>query len=207
MDFYITLTEEQFEKVKNLDTSLGMWFWNMAVMIAPYDTGNSRRAITLNANTSKKINIRYNLTQANYIKFLEEGVGPVKKYKGYIGTRTRMALVEELIFYLKTGQTPMFTTAPFVLLRSSRNVFHQERKYLRQADMHTSSITARARNQISKIREITYRKERGIATSSFAGLKATTEIMQGQRLRGSIRGVSTLTQTYNELKKLPDKGE
>jgi hypothetical protein len=26
MEFYITLTDEQFNKIKNLDTSLGMWF-------------------------------------------------------------------------------------------------------------------------------------------------------------------------------------
>jgi len=202
MDFYITLTEEQFEKVKNLDTSLGMWFWNMAVMISPYDTGNARRAITLTSNTSKRINIRYNLMQANYIKFLEEGVGPVKKYKGYISNRTRMAIVEELIFYLKTGQTPMFTTTPFVLLRSSKNVFHGERKYLSQADMHTNAITANARNKISKIRETQYRQEHGIATSSFVGLKAETGTMQGQRLRGSVRGMSQLSLAYKELKQL-----
>jgi hypothetical protein len=203
MDFYITLTDEQFEKVKNLDTALGMWFWNMAVMISPYDTGNARRAITLNTNTSKKINIRYNITQANYIKFLEEGVGPVKKYKGYIKNRTRMAMVEELIFYLKTGQIPMFTSTPFVLLKSSKNVFHGERKYLAKADMHTNAITANARNRISKIRETSYRQEHGIATSSFRGLKAETGTMtQSRRLTGSTRGMSSLSQAYSEIKRL-----
>jgi hypothetical protein len=203
MDFYIALTDEQFEKVKNLDTALGMWFWNMAVMISPYDTGNARRAITLNSNTSKKITVRYNLTQANYIKFLEEGVGPVKKYKGYIKNRTRMAFVEELIFYLKTGQTPMFTATPFVLLKSSQNVFHGERKYLAQADMHTNAITAKARNTISKIRETAYRQENGIATSSFRGLKAETGTMkQSRRLTGSTRGMSALSQAYSDLKRL-----
>jgi hypothetical protein len=203
MDFYITLTDEQFEKVKSLDTSLGMWFWNMAVMISPYDTGNARRAITLNTNTSKKINIRYNLSQANYIKFLEMGVGPVKKYKGYIENRTRMAMVEELIFYLKTGQTPMFTQTPFVLLKSSGNVFHAERKFLAQADMHTNYINANARKKISMIREKAYRQERGIATQSFVGLKAETGTMkQNRRLTGSTRGMSALSQAYSDLKRL-----
>jgi len=202
MDFYITLTDEQFEKVKNLDTSLGMWFWNMAVMISPYDTGNARRAITLNSNTSKKINIRYNLMQANYIKFLEEGIGPVKKYKGYIGVRTRISMVEELIFYLKTGQLPLFTATPFVLLRSSKNVFHGEQAFLNQANMHTNAITAKARNKISKIRETAYRAEQGIATSSFVGLKVDTAVMQKQRLKGSTRGMSMLAQTYSEIKRL-----
>ena len=202
MDFYITLTQEQFEKVKNLDSSLGMWFWNMAVMISPYDTGNARRAITLTSNTSKRINIRYNLMQANYIKFLEEGVGPVKKYKGYIKNNTRMAIVEELIFYLKTGQLPMFTSTPFVLLKSSKSVFHGERKFLSQADMHTNAITAKVRNKISMIRETTYRQQQGIATSSFRGLKVDTAVLKTQRLKGSTRGISQLSQSYSEVKRL-----
>jgi len=200
MEIYITLTEEQFNKVKDLDTSLGMWFWNMAVMIAPYDTGNSRRAITLNSNTSKKIQIRYNTTQANYIKFLEEGLGPVKKYKGYIGEKTRMAIVEELIHYLSTGQKPMFTSTPHVTLRSSKSVFSKERKYLKQADMHSHAITAKARNTISKIRETEYRKAHGIALNSFTGKKVTTSKLSGQKVRGAVKGISTLSQVYRETR-------
>ncbi|MCK9576428.1 MAG: hypothetical protein M0R51_10945 [Clostridia bacterium] len=202
MDIYIDLTEEQFEKVKNLDSSLGMWFWNMAVMIAPYDTGNLRRAITLNKNTSKIINIRYNLMQANYIKFLELGVGPVKKYKGFIQNQTRMAIVEELIFYLKTAQKPMFTQTPFVMLKSSQKPFGQEKRFLRQADMHTNAITSKARNKISMIRESQYRKENGIATSNFIGLKVDTQVLLSQRIKGSTKGISTLSRTYNEFKRL-----
>ena len=73
MDFYIEISPEMYEKVKELDSSLGMWFWNMAVMIAPRDTGNLRSSITLASNTTKKINIRYNLMKSNYTKLLELG--------------------------------------------------------------------------------------------------------------------------------------
>jgi len=201
MDFDITVTPEQFEKIKNLDTSLGMWFWNMAVMVAPYDTGNSRKAITLTKNTSKKIQIRYNTTHANYIKFLEEGLGPVKKYKGYIGDITRLAITQELIFYLLTAQKPMFTSTPHVVLRSSKSVFSQERKFLKQADMHTYAITQKARNTISKTRETKYRKSHGIALSSFIGKKVTTSKMSNQTVRGSVMGISILSQAYRETRK------
>jgi small nuclear ribonucleoprotein (snRNP)-like protein len=171
-------------------------------MIAPYDTGNSRRAITLKGNTSKKITIGYNTSEANYIKFLEEGIGPVKKYKGYIGDKTRLAIVEELMFYLQTGQKPMFTSTPHVTLRSSKSVFSTERKYLNQADMHTNAITQKARNTISKIRETKYRKAHGLALNSFTGKKVSTSKMNGQNIRGSVRGISALSQAYKETRRL-----
>ena len=200
MDFYVELSEEQYEKVKNLDSSLGMWFWNMAVMLAPYDTGNLRRSITLVANTSKKINIRYNTMNANYIKFLEEGLGPVKKYKGFIENQTRIAIVEELIMYLKTGMKPMFTSAPFVALRSSQSVFRQEKPFLVKSNMKTSSITPNVRRKISQIRELSYRQSIGQGASSFRGRKVETGTMVNQKLKGSTRGLSTLNQVYKELR-------
>lgn len=202
MDFYIELTDEQFELVKSLDTSLGMWFWNMAVMIAPYDTGNLRKAITLNSNTSKQITIRYNTMQANYIKFLEEGIGPVKKHKGFIGVTTRLSITEELISYLKTARKPMFTSIPFIATRSSGKVFSREKTFLRQADMHTKSITQNARNKIAGIRETQYRKEHGIALSNFGGIKVESGKIQNERLKGSTRGISLLSQAYQDAKRL-----
>lgn len=202
MDFYIELNEDEYELIKNLDTSLGMWFWNMAVMIAPYDTGNLRKAISLNSNTSKKITIRYNTMQANYIKFLEEGVGPVKKHKDFIGVKTRLAITEELISYLKTGRKPMFTSVPFVATRSSGKVFSREKAFLRQADMHTNAITQKARNKIASVRETQYRKEHGIALTNFSGLKVESGAMQKQALKGSTRGISLLSQAYQDAKRL-----
>lgn len=200
MDVYITLSDEQFEKVKNLDTSLGMWFWNIAVMVAPYDTGNLRRSITLNRNTSKRITIGYNLTKANYLKFLELGVGPVKKHRGFISVKTRLAILEQLIIYLKTAKKPMFTAVPHVTLRSSKSVFSQEKRYLRQANMNIGSITPNARKAISKVRETQYRKSIGSSLRSQRGLSPTTSNMVGQKFRGSTRGISLLNQFYKEAR-------
>lgn len=213
MDFYIELSEEQFDKVKNLDSSLGMWLWNMAVMLAPYDTGNLRRSITLVSNTSKQINVRYNTMQANYIKFLEEGLGPVKKYKGFIEDKTRIAMVESLIEYLKTGENPQYTNAPFVVLRGSSSVFPKERPFLRMADMKANVINANVRRKISQIRELSYRKSIGEDFSQFRGKKAITQNINksiakrmdiaGSRnyIKASSTGISTLNQMYNELRK------
>ena len=153
MDFYIEITEDVYEQIKNLDQSLGMWFWNIAVMTAPYDTGNLRRAIALKKNTNKHIQIKYDTMKANYLHFLEMGIGPVKKHKGFIEDKTKLAITEQLIIYLKTGIKPLFTPVPFVALRSSRNPFPRERGLLRAAGMNSKVISANERMKISQIYE------------------------------------------------------
>lgn len=201
MDFYIELSEEEFEKVKNLDSSLGMWLWNIGVMLAPYDTGNLRTAITLASNTSKKINVRYNTMRANYIKFLEEGLGPVKKYKGFIDINTRIAMVEAIIQYLKTGKSPMFTGAPTVVLRQSQSIFSQEKPFLRMANMKTSVINPKVRGKISRIREMNYRRSIGMGATAMIGQRVETITDKSQKIKGSTRGISTLNAVYNQIRK------
>lgn len=194
MDFYITVDPEIYEEVKNLDSSLGMWFWNIAVMIAPYDTGNLRSSITLATNTSKLITIKYNLSKANYAKFLEMGLGPVKKHKGYISVTTRLSIVEQLISYLKTGRKPLFTGTPYVTLRSSENVFPREKSFLRKANMGVNIIDAKARGTISKIREAQYRKVNNLKKQRMTGLRVQTNKTR------AIRGQSMLNQLYREAR-------
>jgi len=200
MYFYIELTPEELEKVRRLDAALGMHLWNIAVLIAPIDTGNLRRSITLVSNRSKLIRIRYNLTQANYAKFLEEGLGPVKKYKHFMAIDTRLAMVEAIISYLKTGKKPLYFSAPTVQLRSSNRPFSKERTFLRAAGMRANSITPKARNTISKIRETQYRKRNNIPLSSFTGKKVETVNGNGNAIRGSVRGIGILNQVYKEVK-------
>jgi len=72
MEFYITVPEEVYEKVNEFHIGVGYLMWNIAVMLAPYDTGNLRRSITMTKNGMSRINIRYNTMQANYIKFLRD---------------------------------------------------------------------------------------------------------------------------------------
>ena len=194
MDFYIEVPEDIYNQIRMFDESLGMWFWNIAVMIAPYDSGNLRRSITLTSNTSRKINIRYSTMRANYLKFLEEAIGPVKKHKQFIGTKTRLSIVEQLIIYLKTGRLPMFTRTPYVTLRSSKSVFPSEKAFLRSANMGTKTIDANVRSKISQIREANYRKQNNLKMGSFTGKKVQTNKIR------STRGISTLHAMYIEAK-------
>ena len=74
---------------------------NIAVLNAPYDTGNLRSAISLASNNSNNIRIQYSLLNANYIKFLEYGYGPVKKHIGFIRSKTLSDMVEAIIGFIK----------------------------------------------------------------------------------------------------------
>jgi len=161
MQINILATPYKYNKLlkKGFDQSLGYLFWNTAVMIAPIDTGNLRRSILLAKNNSRHIKISYDTFMANYIQFLEEGQGPVKKYKN-----TAQAITEQLVAWIITGRRPLFSrqgVKPFVQLKESkRQPFSAERALLRQANMNTNVISAKARMQISKIREIAYYNER-----------------------------------------------
>ena len=195
MDFFIEVPEEIYDKIKDFDSALGMWFWNIAVMIAPYDTGNLRRSITLTSNRSRRINIRYSLMRANYMKFLEEGMGPVKKHTQFIGTKTRLAIVEQLIIYLQTGRIPLFTRTPYVSLRNTKSVFPSEKAFLRSADMGTQTINPNVRRKISELRETTYRKQQGLKTTSFTGKKVETNKIRSTKRISLLRALSIEART------------
>jgi len=194
MDFFIEVPEEMYSNAESFDESLGMWFWNIAVMIAPYASGNLRRSITLASNNSKKINIRYSLMRANYMKFLEEGLGPVKKHTQFIGTKTRLAIVEQLIIHLTTRDNPMVTRTPYVTLRNTKGVFPSEKAFLRSANMGTQTINPNVRRKISQIREANYRKQNSLKVTNFSGKKVRTNKMR------STNGISILNTMYLEAK-------
>jgi len=194
MDFFIEVPEEMYSNAESFDESLGMWFWNIAVMIAPYASGNLRRSITLASNNSKKINIRYSLMRANYMKFLEEGLGPVKKHTQFIGTKTRLAIVEQLIIHLTTRDNPMVTRTPYVTLRNTKGVFPSEKAFLRSANMGTQTINPNVRRKISQIREANYRKQNSLKVTNFSGKRVRTNKMR------STNGISILNTMYLEAK-------
>ena len=177
LDFYLNVTDEQYDNIKNLNSLLGMALFNIAVLNAPIDTGNLRRSITLASNTSKKINVRYNLSVANYAKFLELGVGPVKKYKGFISQKTTASMVEEIISFIKSGKISSWTygVSPVVLLKRTSHIFGQERKVIEKANIKArNTLTANQRKQISKIREKDYQKSLGNKVGSVKGKNAIT---------------------------------
>ena len=157
MDFNITTDG----KVTTLSPELGMWLWNVAVSNAPIDTGNLRRAITMTKNSPTKKQYVYNALNAVYLHYLEEGMGPVKKHKGFISQKTMGDFIQELISYFKTGKTGMITTPPVATLTVSKHghMFY-ERKMARALGWSDKQITADDRRKLSQIRY------RGLAQSN-----------------------------------------
>lgn len=176
MDFYLEVNEREYERIKNLDTSLGMALWNIAVLEAPIDTGNLRRAITLVSNSSKVIRIKYNLLTANYIHFLEQGYGPVKKHRGFIGEKTTINMIEEIINFIRMGSISSWLLGlpPLVLLRRSHSVFGYERKVMNDLGMRQKHLTANQRMKISSIRERKYQESIGGKVGHRTGQRVGT---------------------------------
>lgn len=192
MSIDIYATPYKFDKLqkKGFDSALGYWFWNIAILIAPIDTGNLRSAITLKANKERRIRISYNEFIANYVQFLEEGQGPVKKYQDFIKKDTTEVIAEQLVSWIITGKRPLYAkqgVKPIVQLSASKyKPFSMEKTLLKQANMNANVINAITRMQISKIRELTYTGVRQKVT--------------GQRVQtsGNFRKSSRLQQIYKE---------
>lgn len=151
MDLNITTDQE----ISSLDSQLGFWLWNIAVSLAPYDTGNLRRAITMNKNSQTRIRIVYNAFNAIYLHYLEMGKGPVKKHKGYISELTVPAFIQEIIKYLKTGKASSIISLgkPMATLRESgTGAMFYEKKILKALGQKGTDITADDRRKLSQIR-------------------------------------------------------
>lgn len=177
MDFYLDVSEKEYNNIKDLDTSLGMALWNIAVMNAPIDTGNLRRAISLASNNSKNIRVQYNLLTANYIHFLENAYGPVKKYKGFISNRTVGAFIQEIISFIKKGTISSFVLGlpPIVATAKTKSVFGQERKIMNNIGMTQKNLTANQRKKISALRERSYQASIGEKAGGSRGQKVITK--------------------------------
>lgn len=211
-DIVLFVDEKRYNELLEfgLDSSLGYFFHNIAVMCFPYDTGNARSAISLSRNTPRLINIQYNLLKANYIKFLEEGIGPVTKHKGVISVKTHNAILEPLMGYLIVGTKPTFIAPPVVALRRSQYrpfgakssvTGTSEKDILRQADMLTYGISGQARGLVSKVRETTYRTMMGGKLQGSLGVKTEVTVLEGQRTRRLNRNMSVLRAIVNQKKK------
>ncbi|MDY0277918.1 MAG: hypothetical protein RBQ97_07520 [Acholeplasma sp.] len=203
-NIFVSVDELRFEYLRQYGFSknLGYWTWNTAVMIFPRDTGNAQSSIYLTKNTSKHIRLSYDLVKANYILFLEQGIGHVKKHKGIIGFQTTIAITEQIIGWLKTGKEPIFNgnPKPMVELRESQGQpFSWERMLLKQADMNARSISAQSRATISKIRSI---ESTGIQ-KSLRGQRPET--FNQSSTKSLNKNISKLRQIYNQ-RKLEAKG-
>lgn len=196
MSIDIIITPEKYKKLseQGFDMALGFWFWNMAIMIAPYDTGATRASILLKKNKPRRIRISYDISKANWIIFLEEGQGPVKKYKDFIKKDTAEAIVEQLVSWIMTGKAPTYAIQgikPFVALRASKQTpFSRERAFLKQANMNANVITAQTRMKISQIREMEY-----TGSIQKSGGQRPTTLTSG---RSGNKNISHLNKIYKE---------
>jgi hypothetical protein len=146
-----------------LTPELGLSAWNLAVQYAPYRTGNLRRNILLQNNGPKVKRIIYNDTEAFYLNYLENGIGPIKKHKGFIEDRTVGGIFSETIFFLNTGQVT-FPFAPSVTLRTDR-ARNYERTILRN-------------NNISMDKRLTA-NDRALLSREFSRQNGFTNAMKG----------------------------
>lgn len=210
-DITIYVSEERYNQLleNGFDPSWGGYIHNIAVMCAPYDTGNLRKAISLAKNTPKLIRIQYNHLQANYIYYLEEGIGPVTKHKDFIKNLTVNTIMEQLTGIILTGVNPTFTSPPVVALRRSQyRPFNakssitgvSESDILRQANMYTYGISAQARGQVSKIRETMDRTAMGGKITRSTGIRTEVTALQGQRTRRINKNISSLGKIYQVRK-------
>lgn len=150
MDFNITTDKD----IRVLGKDLGMWLWNIAVSLAPYDTGALRKAITLNSANDKNIKIVYNAFNAYYLHFLEEGQGPITKHKGFISELTVGNFVQEIINHFITGKKPLITSKPMTTLRRSEQgpMFYEKKVLSYLGFKNVMTITGDDRINISNLR-------------------------------------------------------
>ena len=150
MKRYVCYTELD---INEMNTALGYWLWNMAVIIAPYDTGNLRRAISMRANSTTQKSIIYSYFNALYIKYLEAGQGPVKKYKGFISETTVGAFIQEIMAYFMTGKTGKLTSQPKINLKKTEtSAMFYEKTLMKRLKVSGSMLTADDRRYLSRFR-------------------------------------------------------
>ncbi|NCC41781.1 MAG: hypothetical protein EOM21_20685 [Gammaproteobacteria bacterium] len=133
-----------------LTTGLGYSIWNIAVMKAPYETGNLKSQIMLQNNGSKVKRIVYNDYNAYYLNYLEEGRGRNKRHIGFIENDTVNAILSETYLFLLTGRTT-FSGVPTINFRNER-ARNYERNSLREIGFNLQRrISANDRATLSRI--------------------------------------------------------
>ena len=124
--------------------------WNVAVLNAPYWSGNLRSQIQRVNNESNNIVFKYNTNNAFYLHYLEQGIGPIKKHKGFIEHKTVMSMVQELIGFLSTEMylwtNVSFFDIPTVTSSLATPMFY-ERNMMRKAGIDPKLGTLNAQER------------------------------------------------------------
>jgi hypothetical protein len=115
--------------------------WHVAVLNAPYRTGNLRSSIKRVSMSNNKVIFLYSEAQAFYTKFLEQGLGRNKKHIGFIENLTVGSMVFEIAKYIQTNN-PSFSGIPLVQLRTDKQR-NYERKIMKSMGF-TSGVRVNA---------------------------------------------------------------
>lgn len=148
-----TFKIETTKKIEGLDFDVAIMLLNIAVLVAPEDTGNLKSSIILKRQTRKTILIAYDDIMARYTDYLEEGIGFIKKHKDFIKKDTMNFMTTALIGWLMSGTIPpQFLDRPEVKLKkSSHGAIGYEKKILRALNLATNRINATERMRISRL--------------------------------------------------------
>lgn len=140
--------------LKDFPQSLAFQLWNIAVAGTPMDTGNARANTKLLVSNEKTIAIGWDTFNANYVDFLERGVGPVKKYKGFISVGVFGSFIQAITEWAYFGKVMGSWSTPVVFTSVSKSPFVAERGILRKVGFSTRKINAIQRERISQIRQM-----------------------------------------------------
>ncbi|HHX68673.1 MAG TPA: hypothetical protein GX708_11550 [Gallicola sp.] len=181
-------------EMPKMTTSLGISLLNLAVINSPIRTGNAASSIYLTVNNTKRKVITYDLRQAYYILFLEEGAGKVKRHKGYITQKTVTSMVKEICKFVINKGVPTYTTIPTVILGTDKTRNYERRLIRENRDLLSDNkdlmnlnkvITASDRKELSKAQfykenarygdtYINYNKSKRADTIQFSNVRATS---------------------------------
>lgn len=152
MEMTIYTTLPSLENFKGFDNNLANAIWSVSVYNAPRDTGNLQRNISMIASTEKRISILYNAFNAPYLHYLEEGLGPIKKHKGYIEDLTMIDVFSLLILYYKRGLGGVYTRPNVVLGTSKYGAMFSEKKLLKDMGQSlNTTLSADERMSLGRI--------------------------------------------------------
>lgn len=180
-------------ELKDFPQSLAFQLWNIAVAGTPMDTGNARANTKLLVSNEKTIAIGWDTFNANYVDFLERGVGPVKKYKGFISVGVFNDFIQAITEWAYFGKVIGSWSTPVVFTSVSTRPFVAERGFLSKAGFSTRKINAIQRERISQARQMyglnidrgQLNNRTGVPTMESYGKRPTT-ILSGSRENSAI---------------------
>jgi len=174
------------DNYKGLTEDLKNSLWTVAILDAPYRTGNLRSAIKRISSSKNKVVFAYSDQQAYYTDFLENGIGRVKRHQGFIEYQTVGDMVLEIINYAVNGETT-FKGIPIIDLRTDKARNYERKMLKKQGISANSRINAVDRAFLSMIQYNKNKPKKNRYKSEFG------------KFKGDIQ--SPLTSNLNEQKR------